>query len=251
MIKLHVFPSPWPFNPSPFCLKVETYCRLAGIEFDTVNSLPLRAPRGKLPFLSDGPEKIPDSALIIGYLNRQFGDRLDHELDATQRANGHLIRRCCEESLYFVLLYSRWIDPRGWKIIKPALFGGAPPLIRDAVATMARHSVRRALHGQGYGRFAPQEVFDHGAADLEALAISIASGGFAVGERPTSYDATLYAFLTNILDAPVETSLKAAAQKYPELSAYLARMRDHLDRKTDATKFKDREAPFAPISGRP
>ncbi len=236
MIKLHVFPSPWPFNPSPFCLKVETYCQLAGIEFDKVISLPLRAPRGKLPFLTDGPEKIPDSALIISYLSRQFGDQLDQGLDATRRAKGHLIRRCCEESLYFVLLYSRWIDPGGWKIIKPALFGAAPPLIRDVVAAMARRNVKRALHGQGYGRFSPQEVYAHGAADLEALALSMSPNGFAVGERPTSYDATLYAFLTNILDAPVETALKAAAQGYPEFSGYLARMHAHLDQKTKATE---------------
>ena len=228
MIELHVFPSPWSFNPSPFCLKVETYCRLAGIEFRAVDSLPFRAPRGKLPFLSDGPERIPDSALIISYLNRHFGDRLDQELDAAQRAKGHLIRRCCEESLYFVLLYSRWIDPDGWKVIKPALFGAAPPLVRDAVATMARRGVRRALHGQGYGRYAPEEVAAHGAADLGALSASIAPSGFAVSERATSYDATLYAFLTNILDAPVETPLKAAAQKYSGLSAYLVRMRTRL-----------------------
>ncbi|QAY94367.1 glutathione S-transferase [Methylovirgula ligni] len=236
MIDLHVFPSPWPFNPSPFCLKAETYCRLAEIEFRTVDSLPLRAPRGKLPFLTDGPEKIPDSARIISYLKQRYGDRLDGELDATQRAKGHLIRRCCEESLYFTILYSRWIDPEGWKVIKRALFGAAPPLVRDAVAAMARRGVRRALYGQGYGRFAPQEVFTHGAADLEALAAFIAPDGFAVGARPTSYDATLFAFLTNILEAPVETSLKAAAQKYPELSAYLARMRAHLDQKAEAPK---------------
>ncbi|MGP8231979.1 MAG: glutathione S-transferase family protein [Methylovirgula sp.] len=236
MIDLHVFPSPWPFNPSPFCLKAETYCRLAGIEFRSVDSLPLRAPRGKLPFLSDGPEKIPDSALIISYLKQRFGNRLDQGLDAAQHAKGHLIRRCCEESLYFVMLYERWIDPDGWKVIKPALFGAAPPLVRDAVAAMARRGVRRALNGQGYGRYAPQEVLANGAADLEALSASITPGGFAIGERPTSYDATLYAFLTNILDAPVETLLKAAAQEYPELSGYLARMHDRLDQETKATK---------------
>jgi glutathione S-transferase len=231
MIDLHVFPSPWPFNPSPFCLKVETYCRLAGIEFRTVPSLPLRAPRGKLPFLSDGQEKIPDSALIIAYLAQRFGDRLDHGLDAGQHATGHLIRRCCEESLYFAILFSRWIDPHGWTFIKPALFGTLPAPVRDLVAAMARRGVRRALYGQGYGRYAPQEVVATGAADLAALAAAISPGGFAVGAKPTSYDASLYAFLTNIIDAPVATPLQAAAQKYPELTAYLVRMRGHLREK--------------------
>lgn len=224
MIRLHVFAEPWGFNPSPFCLKVQIYCRLAGISFVSVPALPIRAPKGKLPFLSDGDERVADSGVIIDYLKGRFGNPLDGDLDARQSALGHLIRRTCEESLYFVLLYSRWIDPDGWKVIKPAFFGPMPPLLRDAVATMAQRRTRRALHGQGTGRHTADEVYALGAADLGAIATIIARQDFAVAGHPTSFDAALYGFLANILKAPVETPLKQEARRHGALTAYVARM---------------------------
>ena len=225
MIRLHVFPDPWGINPSPFCLKVETYCRLADMPFRTVNTLPARAPRGKLPFLEDAGERIPDSGQIIDHLKKWHGDPLDRDLDDQQRALGHLIRRTCEESLYFVLVYFRWIDPAGWQAIRPAFFGALPPLIRDAVAWTAGRGVRRALHGQGTGRHDPEGVLALGAADLAALATLLAHRPFAVGDRPSSYDASLYGVLANIIDVPVTTALTAEARRHEVLAAYTARVR--------------------------
>jgi glutathione S-transferase len=228
LIRLHVFPDPWGINPSPFCLKVETYCRLAGIPFRAVTSLPFRAPRGKLPFIDDGEKRIPDSGLIIEYLKQRHGDPLDRKLDSEQVTKGLLIRRTCEESLYFVLLYSRWIDPVGWNIVRPAFFGSLPVVVRDAAAAVARRGVKRALHGQGYGRHSASEVHAIGAVDLSALAAAIARSVFAVSDRPTSYDATLYGLLANILSVPVETALKSEACRHASLIAYVERMRSEI-----------------------
>jgi glutathione S-transferase len=231
MLRLHVFPHAWEVNPSPFCLKVETYCRLAGIATETVPALPFRGPRGKLPFLEDGRERIPDSGLIIDYLKGRFGDPLDVGLNAGQAATGHLLRRTCEESLYFVLVYSRWIDPEGWRVVRPAFFGSMPPLVRDAVAAMARAGVRRALRAQGYGRHTRDGIYAIGAADLDALAVAITGRTFCVSDAPTSFDATLYGTLANLLIAPVETELTRRARRLPELVAYVERMRSTLSTK--------------------
>lgn len=225
MITLHVAPTKWAFNPSPFCEKVEVYCRLAGIPFERVHTQPVGAPRGKLPWLSDGALRVPDSGLILEYLAGRFGDRLDGALDERARAEAHLIRRTCEESLYFTIVYSRWIDPVGWAVIKPLFFGDLPPLVRDVVPGIVRRSTRQALRGQGYGRHAPEEVYALGTADLTALAAMLNGRPFAVGDHPTSCDATLYAFLLNILEAPVESPLKVAAGRYPVFADYLDRMR--------------------------
>ena len=225
LIRLHVFPDPWGLNPSPFCLKAETYCRLAGVPYRRVVTLPVRAPRGKLPFIEDAGMRVADSGVIIEHLKRRFGDPLDGALDDGQRAIGHLIRRTCEESLYFVLLHARWIDAAGWQAIRPAFFGSLPPLLRDAVAWSARRGVRQALYGQGYGRHGAAGLRVLGAADLTALATVLADRPFALGARPTSTDATLYGLLANILDAPVPTSLAEEARHQPVLAAYTARMR--------------------------
>lgn len=223
-LRLYVFPHRWEFNPSPFCLKAQIYCRLAGLPVESVAALPFRAPRGKLPFLDDGGLRIADSALIIDHLKARFGDALDGALDARQRAAGHLLQRCCEESLYFVFVYSRWIDPEGWTAVKPAFFGALPPLARDAAAALARRGVARALHAQGYGRHTPEGIYAIGAADLAAIAGTIAGRRFAVSDAPTSFDASLYGLMANILACPIETALTRAARRHRELVAYVERM---------------------------
>ena len=225
MIRLYLLPDPWGMNPSPFCLKLQVYCRLAGIAYEPIVALPFRAPRGKLPYMDDDGTQIADSGWIIDHLKRHYGDRLDQTLSPQQRALGHLIRRTCEESLYFVLIYSRWIDPEGWRVTRPAFFGPLPFPLRPLVATLAKQGMRQALHGQGIGRHTPQQIYALGAMDLSALAVILDQTPFAVGEAPTSFDASLYGTLANIIAAPMETALKAEAQRHPSLSAYVERMR--------------------------
>lgn len=223
MIELHEFPQVWGINPSPFCLKVETYLRLAAIPYRPVVTMPFRAPRGKLPFAVDAGRRIPDSGHIIDHLRRHAVD-LDAGLDDAQQALGHVIRRTCEESLYWVLVYARWIDEAGWAVMRPVLSGMLPPVLRGLIPTVARRAVRKSLHFQGYGRHMREEVYGIGAADLSALATLLGEREFAVAERPTSYDAVLYALLVSILRPPIETPLQACARQFPRLADYVARL---------------------------
>jgi glutathione S-transferase len=224
VIELHQFPPAWGLNPSPFCLKVEVYLRFAGIPYRPVPALPFRAPRGKLPFIVEGGRRVPDSGHIVEHLRQRAPADLDAGLDERQRALGHLMRRTCEESLYFVFLHSRWIDPRGWAATRPALFAGLPRGLREVVPALARRTVRNSLHAQGYGRHTAEEIYALGAADLAALRAQLRGHAFAVANHPTSFDAVLYAVLVNILRPPVETPLKACALQYPELADYAARV---------------------------
>ena len=63
-IKLYQFPPALELpNASPFCMKLETYLRMAGLPFESVYTLNLRrAPKGKLPFINDGGTSSPTRA---------------------------------------------------------------------------------------------------------------------------------------------------------------------------------------------
>lgn len=226
MITLHQFPPAWGINPSPFCLKAEVFLRLAGIDFATVATLPFLAPRGKLTFITDvDGRRVPDSGRIIDHIRESRGIDLDAGLDDRQRALGHALRRLCEESLYFVILHSRWIDDAGWAAVRPAFFGTLPPGPRQILPGLVRRGIARALKAQGYGRHAPAEIEALGKADLNAIATLITAGGFAVADRPTSVDATLHAFLSSILDAPVGSGLQRHARGIESLLRYQDRMK--------------------------
>ncbi len=89
---------------SQFVLKVETYLRMADIEFQT-KSLGIgfaeNAPKGKLPYIEHGGTRIADSSFIIDYLKEQFGDPLDGALSAADQAKGHIIKRMIEEHIWW------------------------------------------------------------------------------------------------------------------------------------------------------
>lgn len=231
MIEIHQFAPGWGLNASPFCLKVETYCRLAGIPYQTKSTLPFKGPRGKLPFIIDQSQKVPDSGNILAYLKMTYGDPLDGQLSAAELASGHLLRRTCEESLYFTIVLSRWIDDKYWPKTRDAFFGMVPSPARHLVAGAARRGIRKSLIGQGYGRYPLAEVYATGIADLTAMAWQLSQHKYAVGDQVTSFDAILYAFLFNIVRVPLETPLKHAALEDASIPAYLERMDDVLKMK--------------------
>ncbi|HEX7688192.1 MAG TPA: glutathione S-transferase N-terminal domain-containing protein, partial [Burkholderiaceae bacterium] len=100
-------------NGSPFCMKVEVFLRLAGLEYRTVTASPLPAPKGKLPVLRDGGRTIADSEAIVRHLQATYADRIPAALAAPETARELLVRRTIEEHLYFAALRFRWVDDAG------------------------------------------------------------------------------------------------------------------------------------------
>lgn len=213
---------------SPYCLKVETYLQLANIAYQNIETLPNKAPLKKLPFIDDKGQKIPDSRLIIDYLKKRYGDVLDKNLSEQQRAQGYLLNQLCEASLIHLILYSRWIDNQQWATLKPIFFSNLPPVIRSIVPSLLQKKIRKKLTYQGYMDHTEEQIYDFGRQDLQTIASYLSITPFAVSDQPTSFDATLYAFLSNILDKTIETPLTKAGLAHPCLVEYCQRMEQRL-----------------------
>ncbi len=228
MIRLHKFRAHWGLpDPSPFCVKVETYLRMADLPFERVeHATMLKAPKKKLPYLTDGARTVPDSGFILDYLKATYGDPLDGRLAVEEQARGHAVRRMLEESLYWPMVYSRWMEDRNWAVIKPLFFGGLPPIAREVLPLVARRRVRTTLWLQGMGRHSREEVYELGRQDLSALAAHLGSMPYLFGDRPTSFDAVAYGFLVNLLVPPIESPLKEHASASPHLASYCTRIRE-------------------------
>jgi len=163
-ITLYQFPRMWGIpNPSPFCVKIETYLRMAGLDYKIDPSADLqKAPKGKFPYISDGETILADSSFIVDYLVKTYGDRVDNHLSTREKAEAHAIGKMCGESLYWTALYSRWVEPQNWPILKVDLFKMLPPLLRRIIPGIVRKRVFRDLKGQGYGRHSREEVYNIG-----------------------------------------------------------------------------------------
>jgi glutathione S-transferase len=224
-VTLVQFPLVWGRNVSPFTLKLETWLRLAEIPYSTRETTELRtAPRHKLPYIEDDGRRIGDSSLIIAHLKATRGIDPDAGLSARELAEALALQRLLEDHLYYVIAYSRWIDPVGWASVGEAFFEGFPPLLRAPARVVVRRRMARLLHIQGLGRYSRDEVYAMGRDDLRAAADLLGDRPFFLGERLSSIDAVAFGFLANILLVPIETELKRMAQDLPSLVTWVETM---------------------------
>jgi glutathione S-transferase len=215
---------------SPFVFKVETYLRMIGLEYKSAAGDPRKSPKGKLPYIDHDGQILGDSTFIIDHLKSKLGDKLDANLSTKERAIATAFKGMIEEQLYFVILYQRWKEDAGWATYQPVLreylaASGIPGLLRGMVLATVRKSMLKSLHAQGTGRHASGEVDAIGMRVVGAIADQLGDGPFFLGARPTSIDATVYPFVTGILDTPFPSNVKKQMETMPPLRAYVDRMK--------------------------
>ena len=227
MIKVHQFAPAFGLpNASPFCMKLETYLRMAGLAFELVNDgNVMKAPKGKLPYIEDEGQVVSDTQFIIEHLKAKHGDPLDASMTAGERALATAFQRLLEEDLYWAVVHTRWIDDAGWAKTREAFFDTLPPPLRWILPPLARRGLRAELRGHGMGRHDVAEIHAIACRDVDALADWLDDKPYLLGEQPRSIDASAYAFLANLLWAPVESPIRRHAQARPVLEAYCQRMK--------------------------
>jgi glutathione S-transferase len=230
MITVYKFASAWGQpDLSPFVVKLETYLRMAEIEYKGTPGDARKAPKKKLPYIEHDGRTISDSSFIIEYLKNAFGDGLDQGTGRTQRAVATSFQAMLEEQFYFVILYQRWQDDSGWETYTPVLHeilagAGVPSPLRGIVARTVRKQIMKGLHAQGTGRHTRGEVDAIGTRIVQSVSDWMGDNPFFLGQSPTTIDATVYAFLTATMDVPFATAVKAHAEKLPNLRSYVDRM---------------------------
>jgi glutathione S-transferase len=226
MIILHQFPPAFGLiNASPFCLKLESWLRLTGLEYRTV---PLRdpgeGPKGRAPYIEDGDERIGDSALIIEHLKRSRGLDPDGRLGPTERGIGRAVSLMLEDHLMFIILHERWVESCGWPHVRDAFLRGLP----DDEAFAIQNEIRRRIRGQGLGLHTREERVALGIADVEALSEILGSKPFLLGPEATTADCTAFAMMHNLLCPTFDNPVRDAALGLANIVAYEHRMRQRL-----------------------
>lgn len=227
-ILVHNIPPGWGLPTiGPFCLKLETWLRMVDLPYRAVvDATPYQGPKGKLPWIEHDGRKIGDSGFIMEYLGRRYDRDADARLSAGERAVAHAMRRLIEDSLYWTLVYDRWMVEENWPLSRQTILGRIPAVVRPLIAPVARRGVRKQLGGHGMGRHTREEVHAIGCADVAAVADLLAAKPFLMGEHPTSVDATAYGILANIAEVPLASPVKDEIRARENLVGYLARVRE-------------------------
>lgn len=217
-----------PSDASAFVLKVDCYLRAAGIEYEAKTGFDnmKRAPKGKLPYISVDGTIIPDSAFIIDYLKETYGDPLDQELNAEQKALAHAFVKMMDENLYWCVVWSRWIDEQGWSRAKNDFFGNMPFPMKVLLPVVARKNVKKALHYQGIGRHFRNEILEIARKDLTALSDLLGNKDYFLINKVTSFDVFAYAHLCQLILPTYKSDFNDLAKSFTNLVGFVERIKN-------------------------
>jgi len=197
-----------PFLPSisPYCLKVETWLRLAGLKYENVDhKMKFRSKKGQLPFIELNGEEIADSAIIIRELSVKFEKDLNAGLTQEQRNIAHATISMIENHLVWILFYWRTKNPdlliKGYKVnLQHALGCRLPNSILNFFFrfTYGRKWFQgcKKVKAQGIGVHKPEEIEEFGKHDLKVLSDILADKPFYFGDEPTNLDVVSFAVLS-------------------------------------------------------
>ncbi|MEM6599238.1 MAG: glutathione S-transferase family protein [Cyanobacteria bacterium P01_C01_bin.69] len=226
MITLYQFqPALGCYNASPFCLKLETYLRMAALPYEVAaDANVLKAPKKKLPYIQDGDLTIADSGFALEYLKETYGDPLDEGLSLPEQAIALSFRRLMEENLYWAMIYSRWAEEENWQVIHGLFFSDLPPVLRTLISRKVRKDTLEKVKAHGIGCHTREEIYQIGKRDIKAVGDFLRDKPFLMGDRATSLDATGYGFVANLIRATLQTELSDYAKQFENLTAYCDRM---------------------------
>jgi glutathione S-transferase len=211
-------------NLSPFCCKLETWLRIAGIPYEVVDTPdPRKGPKGKLPFVEDGDVRMGDSSIIIDHLVKSRGIDPDASLNASQRALALLVQRTLEEHYAFIAAYTHLIREEGLRHTR-ARFESVPALVRPLVQKVVHRRIKDLLWKQGILRHSHEAIVESALRDWRAV-LSFMGEPFFFGEQPTGIDAVLFGALATTVLTPIETPIRDFLRSQPKCVAYTQRMR--------------------------
>jgi len=227
MIKLYGFGKAFGVaDASPFVVKVDLFLKLAGIEFEYIGDFNniKKSPKNKMPFIEDKGLKVGDSAFILKYLTQTYDVQLDDFLTIEQKAQASLFAHALDESLYWCLVYSRWIKEDTWPVINDNFFGKLPIPLKWFLPNIIRKDVTKTLKRQGFGRHSEAELLVIADQQFSALSTLLGDKDYFFGEQACSFDAIAYAALCEFISVDFDNSFNAKAKSHKNLVDYCQRI---------------------------
>lgn len=221
---------------SPYCLKVETWLRLAGLKYENVDhKMKHRSKKGQLPFIELNGEEIADSAIIIKELTTKFEKDLDSNLTQEQRNISHAIISMIENHLIWVIFWWRSKYPdlllKGYKVNLQHAFGTWIPngILNFLFKFTFGRKGSKKLKAQGMGVHKPEEIEEFGRHDLKVLSDMLADKPFYFGDEPTTLDVVSFAVLSQLHFISKEINLPLRdyiTESCPNLVGHVSRMKE-------------------------
>ncbi|VDN02582.1 unnamed protein product [Thelazia callipaeda] len=200
---------------SSFCLKLETWLRIADINYENICSWHTRSLEGSVPFLEYNGKEYSDSSLAIMTfsiyrdMTKIFAkEAMENHLSSEQRATSHAFEAMVENSLIMSVAYIQLMDHKNdiWR-----------ELPNDELKKLQNPSLMKHTR---------EEILTMADNDLKAISSFLGSNYYFSGFKPTTVDATLFSVLAQIVYAPYELPQKVSIERnFPNLKEYCDRIK--------------------------
>ncbi|KAG2347947.1 hypothetical protein BDR05DRAFT_594107 [Suillus weaverae] len=219
-------------SSSGFCQKLEAFLRFSGISYEVGETVPMKAPKGKVPFADithDGKTvTISDSHFIIRYLieNELIKDPdTVAGLTPAQKGESRAWQAYIEELLYSAIVRDRWYIDENYAVTAEQNFGSIAWPMRPMISWFFRRKVMKSIWNAGMGRHSQEEAQSLQKEAFEALEARM-SGHlyFHDSEQPTCIDLIVYAFLADTLATNANPYWADMVLKNHTLLAFTKRM---------------------------
>jgi len=193
-------------SPSCFCLKVETWLRMAAIKYQNVDhKMKFKSAKGQLPFVELNGEEIADSAVIIKELGRHFNFDSDAHLTSEQRNVAHATITMLENHFHWVDVWWRTKNPdamlQGYKIDLQHMLGSKMPaaLLKLVYRFTYRRKGMKKVRATGIGVHTAEEIVQMGKDDLQVLIDMLGDKTFFFGDEPTTLDLVVFSNVAQLV----------------------------------------------------
>lgn len=154
-----------------------------------------------MPYIETMGKKFADSNLIIKMLEQQSQVNIDSHLDLEQKAISTAFIRLCEDSLYWVGVYSRWADKNNstWKkdFIEST---NLPKAMASIIYPVAKRNILRQLKAAGVVNLTNDEIYSKAEENLKAIADFIGSKEYCFNNQISLLDLVIFSFIIMICD---------------------------------------------------
>ncbi|NWU99429.1 FAXC protein, partial [Upupa epops] len=199
-IILHQFSRPTNGVPSlsPFCLKMETYLRMADLPYQNYFDGKL-SPQGKMPWIEYNHKKVSGTEFIIDFLEEKLGVNLNKHLGPHERAVSRAVTKMVEEHFYWTLAYCQWVENLHETQKMVSLFGPFSDLLKWIFCHLTKGIVKREMYGHGIGRFSEEEMYTLMEKDMRTLAGLLGDKKYIMGPTVSTVDATVFGHLAQAM----------------------------------------------------
>ncbi|XP_061479392.1 failed axon connections homolog isoform X1 [Rhineura floridana] len=199
-IILHQFSRPNNGIPSlsPFCLKMETYLRMADLPYQNYFDGKL-SPQGKMPWIEYNCKKVSGTEFIIDFLEEKLGVNLNKHLGPHERAVSRAVTKMVEEHFYWTLAYCQWVDNLHETQKMLSFRGPFSDLLKWILCHITKGIVKREMYGHGIGRFSEEEIYKLMEKDMRSLAGLLGDKKYIMGPKISTLDATVFGHLAQAM----------------------------------------------------